>query len=400
MTLIFWLSLTALAFTYVGYPLWLFVILKLLPKRSVAVQHDDTDGDADRIGDHIGELAEDGNAGNSAAKVSVVLVARDEEQRIGDRLTNLLASKDVAEMEIVLVCDGCSDATAQRAQAAAGAKLHLVEFHESRGKAHGINAGVAAATGEIVVFADARQRFDDSAVAKLVAAFDDCRVAAVSGSLEIEASQAGTGAGVDLYWKLEKFIRQSEARIDSCIGCTGAIYAIRRKLFEPMPDDTILDDVVVPMRLAVAGGQVKFLADALAYDPQKLAPDTERRRKTRTLAGNFQMLVRYPGWLLPWRNRLWWQLIAHKYLRLAGPVLLVVCLVSNLMLISWHPLFILTMVGQLAFYLFAVIGLLVPSSGWRLLTVTSGFVFLQWLCVRGFFEWLRRSMSRADGTWK
>jgi len=335
---------------------------------------------------------------------SVVLVARDEGGRIAERIANLLDSKDVATPQIVVVCDGCTDDTAERAKQAGGKAVRIVSVSESRGKAHGINAGVAAASGEVVVFADARQRFDDSVMAKLVEAFDDPRVAAVSGSLEIEPSAAGTGAGVDLYWRLEKCIRQMESEIDSCIGCTGAIYAIRRKLFEPMPEDTILDDVVVPMRLAVAGGRVKFLADAVAYDPQKLAPDSERRRKTRTLAGNFQMFMRYPGWLLPWRNRLWWQLVAHKYLRLAGPLLLMLCAISNLLLVSRHPAYLMLLVAQCAFYIAAFLGLLIRDCSWRILTVPAGFVFLQWLCVRGFFEWLRRSMTGAGrgagGTWK
>jgi hypothetical protein len=166
-----------------------------------------------------------------------------------------------------------------------------------------------------------------------------------------------------------------------------------------MPEDTVLDDVVVPMRMAVAGGRVKFLADALAYDPQKLAPDSERRRKTRTLAGNFQMLMRYPGWLLPWRNRLWWQLIAHKYLRLAGPLFLIVCLVANLLLATRNPAYLPLLAGQGLFYLAGFLGMLFRGCGWKVLTVPAGFLFLQWLCVRGFFEWLRRSMTGAGGTW-
>lgn len=384
MAWIFWTSLALLAFSFVGYPVVLALLLKL---RDFRKNPDVVAGGAD---------------GSSAATASVVLVVRDEEAQIAGRIADLLSARDVEglDWEILVVCDGCTDATAQRARLAGGDQLRVIELAESRGKANGVNVGVAEASGEIVIFADARQRFDERAIARLLAAFDDSKVGAASGSLEIESSEAGAGAGVDLYWRLEKFTRQAESRIDSCIGCTGAIYAIRRDLFEPMPEDTVLDDVVVPMRIAVAGGQVKFLAEAKAYDPQKLAPESERRRKTRTLAGNFQMLMRYPGWLLPWRNRLWWQLIAHKYLRLAGPALLVICLLSNLALISSHWFFMLTMAAQLALYLLAMIGLLLPALRNRLLTVPAGFVLLQWFCVLGFFEWLRRSLSGQGGTWK
>lgn len=374
MVWIFWLSLAALAFTYVGYPILLAVIARLWARKS--------------------SVADDDNS--SSPGVSVVLVARNEAERIATRLENLLGGDFAGELEIVLVCDGCDDDTAELAGQAGGDRLRVIELAESRGKAHGVNVGVEAAMGEIVVFGDARQRFDDSAIARLVEAFEDSNVGAASGSLEIESSVAGAGAGIDFYWKLEKFIRSAESRIDSCIGCTGAIYAIRRDLFEPMPEDTILDDVVVPMRIAAAGARVKFIDDALAFDPQKLAPDSERRRKTRTLAGNFQMMFRYPGWLMPWCNRLWWQVIAHKYLRLAGPLLLMLCLIASAwLMMAGNAIYATAVGGQVLLYLLAAAGLALPSCRWKLMAVPAGFMFLQWLCVRGFFEWLRRAMTSA-----
>lgn len=374
MVWIFWLSLAALAFTYVGYPILLAVIARLWTRKPNVANEDKS----------------------SAPGISVVLVARNEAERIVPRIENLLGGDFAGELEIVLVCDGCSDDTAELARQAGGDRLRLIELAESRGKAHGVNAGVEAASGEIVVFGDARQRFDGSAIARLVDAFEDSNVGAASGSLEIESSAAGAGAGIDFYWKLEKFIRSAESRIDSCIGCTGAIYAIRRDLFEPMPEDTILDDVVVPMRIAAAGARVKFVDDALAFDPQKLAPETERRRKTRTLAGNFQMMFRYPGWLMPWCNRLWWQVIAHKYLRLAGPLLLLLCLIASAwLMMAGDVIYAIAFGGQVVLYLLAAAGLALPSCRWKLLAVPAGFMFLQWLCVRGFFEWLRRAMTSA-----
>jgi cellulose synthase/poly-beta-1,6-N-acetylglucosamine synthase-like glycosyltransferase len=201
---------------------------------------------------------------------------------------------------------------------------------------------------------------------------------------------------VDAYWRLEKAIRQWESELDSSVGCTGAVYAIRRDAFTPMTADTILDDVVVPMQIAAQGLRVRFDPAALAYDPQTLGGEKETRRKVRTLAGNFQMLSRYPSWLLPWGHRLWWKLMLHKYLRLAGPALLVLAFLSSLMLRD-HVFYRWALIAQIAFYGAALTGWMMPGLKLRALSLPAGFVFLQVCVVRGFGSWL--SMD-SKGGWR
>ncbi len=273
--------------------------------------------------------------------------------------------------------------------------MTVVELAESTGKAQGINAGLLAARGDLIVFADARQRFTPDTIARLAAHFSDPRVGAVSGSLEIDPSQTGLGRGVESYWRREKQLRAAEARWDSCIGCTGAVYAIRRSLFEPLPEETILDDVVIPMRIALRGFRVLHDESAPAYDPQPLEPHLEAARKRRTLAGNFQMLFAYPQWLQPWRNRLWLQLISHKYLRLLAPVFLVLVLVSNAALLH-EPLYVAAFLGQCGFYLCAAIGLALPALRLKLVSLPAGFVFLNFAVIRAFFAFIA---SGHRGLW-
>lgn len=129
-----------------------------------------------------------------------------------------------------------------------------------------------------------------------------------------------------------------------------------------------------------------FDPEARAFDPQTLEPERERIRKRRTLAGNFQMLFRYPGWLLPWRNRLWWQLIAHKYLRLAAPFLLALLFASNAALRD-EPLYRALFIGQCGFYLAALLGLALPRL--RLVSLPAAFVFLNWMTLAGLWHYLR-----------
>ena len=172
-------------------------------------------------------------------------------------------------------------------------------FREHRGKPALVNALVPVVHGEIVMFADARQRFEPRTVRELVANFADPRVGAASGELVLTAADGTTaaGQGTAFYWRYEKFIRSTEGRVDSTIGATGAIYAIRRSLFEPIPDDTLLDDVLIPLRIVRRGYRVVFEPEARAHDCASATARQEFVRKTRTIAGMFQLLAR-EGWLL------------------------------------------------------------------------------------------------------
>lgn len=365
----FWISVTALFFTYVGYP-FLVATLAAGRRRREAPQRD-------------------------LPLVSVVLVARNEEGRIRARLENLLASDYPADrLEIIMVSDGSTDGTLAAVAALNDPRITLIAQPERRGKAAGLNAGVSRAKGGVIVFADARQTFDSATIGELARRLSDPGIGAVSGELEIAASASGAGKGIDAYWRLEKFLRSKEAELDSCIGCTGAVYALRRELFSPIPEDTILDDVVIPMQAALRGARVAFASAAKAFDPQPLAPEIEARRKQRTLAGNFQMLFRYPEWLLPWRNRLWWQLISHKYLRLVAPVFLLVAAIANAML-ARVPVYTAAAVLQLGFYACALLGL---RSSARAFSIPAGFVFLNVNVVRAFFHYLatRNSAGWAE----
>jgi len=320
--------------------------------------------------------------------VTCVVVAFDEAARIGARVENLLAS-DYPDLRVIVVSDGSTDGTAARARAVDAARVLVLEQPERSGKAAGLNAALAHSQSDLVVFADARQRFEAGTIRRLARHFADPEVGAVSGSLEIEPSASGVGRAVDTYWRIEKRLREDEARFDSCIGCTGAVYALRRALFTPIPADTLLDDVVIPMQAAAAGARVLHDPEALAFDPQPLDPAREQERKCRTLAGNFQMLFRYPHWLLPWRNRLWWQLISHKYLRLTWPLLLVAALWSSVAL-AWHPALRLVALAQLAAYALAGLGMLTGSKR-RALSLPAGFVFLNVAIVRACWRYLAGS---------
>lgn len=323
----------------------------------------------------------------AAGALSVVVCARNAGEAIVARLHNLLACDWLGELEILVYCDGCNDDTAARADSLGDPRVRVIAGDVPLGKALALNVVVPLCRHALVVLCDVRQRFDAETLQRLVAPFVDPEVAAVSGRLEIAASTAGGGQGVDLYWRIERKLREWESRYDSVIGCTGAVCAIRRDAFEPLEPGTLLDDVVIPMRLAARGGRVLFEPRALAYDPQTLDPAKERVRKLRTLVGNYQMLARHPEWLLPWRHRLWWQLLSHKYLRLTVPWLLIaIAILTPLAPRSGWALGLAA--GQVCAYACALVGLALPRARWKLFTVPAGFLLLQWSCLRALFAYL------------
>ena len=191
------------------------------------------------------------------------------------------------------------------------------------GKAAALNAGVRAATGDVLVFTDTGQRFEPNAIARLVQALQhDTRAAAVSGALTTSSAATGRLSVGDLYWRYERWVRLWESRLHSSIGVTGAVYAMRRALWTPLPPGLILDDLFVPMHAVLRGYRIGFEASARATDHRPFSPRDEYRRKVRTLTGVLQLCAWLPGVVVPWRNPVWLQFVSHKLLRLLTPYLL------------------------------------------------------------------------------
>lgn len=375
--IIFWWAAFIVGWTYAGYALWLR--LRARPVRDP------------------GRCSVDGI--NTQPSVSIVMSVRNDPERLRSKLEHLARLRGPSVIEIIVVCDHCTDQTPDVAADFSEQGVKALRYEVGPpGKAGALNAGIAAACADLVLFNDVRQTLGSDSIERLAGWFVDNDTGAVSGSLEIAAAGEGAGKGIDAYWSFEKRIRHWESTIDSSVGCTGAIYMIRRHLYEPLPPDTILDDVVVPMTIALKGKRVRFDPEAKAYDPQQLTTQNESRRKSRTLAGNFQMLFRHPSWLLPWRNRLWWQLISHKYLRILSPLFIVAAFVSSAMLMSSSFYAAVFGLGLLVCVL-ALAGLAMPKVKAKVFSLPAAFLLLQVFVVRGFFEWIRIAVRGHSG-WK
>jgi biofilm PGA synthesis N-glycosyltransferase PgaC len=187
-------------------------------------------------------------------------------------------------------------------------------------------------------------------------------------------------------------IRSTESQSGSTVGATGAIYAIRRSLFEPIPEDTILDDVVIPVHITRRGFLVVFEPGAKAFDVPSANGHSELVRKARTIGGNFQLFARERWLLNPFRNPLWFETVSHKALRLTIPIWLAVMLVSNLMLLQ-HPLYQLLIAGQVAFYAAAVAGREQQHARRRRMVLTLPYTMclLSWATIVGFVRFATRT---------
>lgn len=260
--------------------------------------------------------------------VSVILASCDDSDSIRARIADLLATDHPAELLEVIVALDAANALADASDLRdLDPRVRVVSGDAPGGKAASLNAAVRAAQNPILVFADTAQRFERDAIPALIAGLADARVAAVSGMLELPGAH-GTLNLAERYWRLERWLRKWEARVHSCVGVTGAIYAMRRDLWKPLPANLILDDVYLPMRLVLEGWRVGFTDKARARDVRRFAPVQEYRRKVRTLTGVIQVCAWLPAVLNPVRNPLWLQFVFHKLLRLLTPYLAAVAILG------------------------------------------------------------------------
>ena len=290
-------------------------------------------------------------------RVSVVVAVRNGEKFLAAKLRSILACNYPRElMEITVVSDGSDDATDGIAQSFAAEGVRFYR-NERTGKGAAVNTGIANSTGEILILTDVRQTLDPDAIRNVVACFGDPIVGAVSGELSIRPGLSAEEADTGLYWKYEVFIRKHMSRVDSTFGTNGPFYALRRSLAVPIPENTLLDDVYLPLAAFFKGYRLILEESAKAFDyPTTLT--SEFQRKVRTQAGLYQILKLYPE-LLRSSNRMRIHFLSAKFGRLIMPFLLILVAFSTFGLAD--PVRGIMLVAQGLFYLTALLDRWVPQ---------------------------------------
>ena len=333
---LFWASVVLLAYVYAGYPL-LLAIWSYAAGRPVRKRHARTTVDW--------------------PAVSVIVAAHNESARLPGRIANLLEQTYSGPLEVIVASDGSTDDT-RATLTRFDDRVRVLELPRG-GKPLALNAAVEAASGEVIMFADARQRWRRDAILELVSNFHDASVGGATGRLILDSevqsdpSESTIGEALGLYWTYETWLRRRESRVWSTTGATGAIYALRRSLWQPLPPTTLLDDVLAPMRVVLTGKRVVFDDRACAFDRAAPNSTAEARRKTRTLAGNYQILALEPRLLVPVVNPMWIQYASHKIGRLLAPWALITAFVASAVLAADQWFYAVALIAQLGFYALA-----------------------------------------------
>ncbi len=362
---IFWISLLFIGYTYVGYPLWLYLRTLWQPRPWRQVE--------------------------GFPSVSVVMAVRNEAERIEQKLHNLFELDYPSDrLEIIVISDGSQDSTPAILTRYPKDRLRVIHHPEHQGKAAALNAGIREARGEIVVFVDVRQQLDTLAVRYLVSNFADPSVGCAAGDLVLrQGDRPFAFDGIGFYWRYERWTRKCQATIGSTVGVFGPIYAVRRRLLVPLPEGTILDDVYLPLHVVRQGYRSIFDSRACAWDSPSPSNGAEFRRKVRTLTGNYQLLQLAP-WLLRRENPVRFHFVSHKLLRLSVPLFLA-CLFLSSWWLAKDKFYLGLALLQSTFYLFAALGLqsrVKPLR--RLLGFPAAFCLLNGAALMGLVNFLFR----------
>ncbi len=363
---LFWVAAAIVVYTYLGYPAAVYVASRFRPERA-------PDGPFEPA-------------------VSVLISLYNEEANVPVKLESLRALDYPRDLvQIIIGSDGSTDRTNDVLRQESALHPITVVYRDQRaGKPAMLNTLAPMATGELLIFTDARQRLDAGALRELAKHFKDPGIGSVSGELLFE-DVSGKPAGVGLYWEYEKFIRRSESRLRSMLGATGALYAIRRELFTPVPPGLVLDDVFIPLKVVEQGYRAIFEPAARIYDRIAGNARAEFARKSRTLAGNFQLLRHFPWAVNPFNGLVAWQFFSHKVLRLFVPYCLLALLGANLFLLD-SAFYRATLAAQAAFYLCALAGAF-TSRPIRVFDVPHMFCVMNWAAVVGLYRFLGGSQD-------
>ena len=364
MSLVFWLSFVVIAYTYVGYP----AIMYLLARFS----------------------SRPWRKGSFNAPVSIIMAVHNGAARLPQQIEHLTTLDPERVHEVIIVSDGSTDTTSEILAQTRHPRLRSIILPEQGGKATALNHGIAAATGEILLFIDIRPRVAPGALAELMSNFADPSVGCVAGELVLntDGHDAAASAVSGVYWRYEQWIRNCEGAFDSPVGVYGGFYAARRSLVQPFPPGIILDDMFQPLSIVRQGYRSVLDRSAIVIDtwPGKVAG--EFQRKIRTLAGNFQ-LVSVAPWILGPGNRVLFQLVSHKLLRLVVPYFFVLMLVSATWLGIHSPAWRLVALAQWAFWLAALAALRfeLPVIH-RFASAASALLVLNAAAIAGLYKFL------------
>jgi len=345
--IIFWILLILVVYAYLAYP-FIIAIINIFKKQFVK---------------------DDGNRNiNYEPKVTLFIAAYNEIDFVETKIKNSLSlnyPKD--KIEFVWVTDGSDDGTNLELQKYENIKV--LHQNERKGKIGAINRGMAYVNTPIVIFSDANSLLNKGAIREIVKEFADKKVGCVAGEKRISAGDKdnAVNSGEGIYWKYESFIKRNESGLSSVVGAVGELFAIRTELFETIEEDTILDDLIISLRIALKGYKIKYTPNAYATEKASANINEELKRKIRIAYGGFQAISRLLPILNPLRHPLLsFQYNSHKILRWAVvPFAILMLFPLNFFIAyayNWQGIFSYFFYLQILFYSLAFAGFIMRSK--------------------------------------
>ena len=333
--------------------------------------------------------------------VTVLITAYNEEDAIRAKLENTLTLEYPTEkLEILVASDGSTDGTDDIVREFESRGVRLFRQEGRVGKTETQNNAVARATGEIVLFSDATTEYEPDVLRKLLPAFADETVGCVAGRLiYVDTASSNVGKGARSYWNYETFIKTAESSACSLIGASGCLYAVRKSAYVAMYAEACSDFLICTM-LYRQGLRSVFEPSAVCFEDTNRRPSDEMRMRVRVISQTYTDLWRNIDMMNPLRSGLYAvELISHKVLRYAVPVLLLALLISNIFVAQQSIFFSIILSAQVLFYLMALVGWVLEKFGVRLtfLVIPLYFVLANLACVIAFFRFLR---GERISTWE
>lgn len=379
--ILFWIGIGIVFYTYLGYGIVLYLMVKI---KELFVKP------------RLPRLPE------TLPEATLLIAAYNEEAIVASKMVNCRQLDYPADkLRLVWITDGSNDNTNERLKEYP--EVTVLYQPRRQGKTAALNRALPYVNTPYVIFTDANTMLNKGAIKEIIRQFSDPRVGCVAGEkrVEIQAEQGAT-AGEGIYWKYESALKRLDYRLYSAVGAAGELFAIRTSLFEQMPPDTLLDDFILSLRIAMRDYKIAYSKEAYALESASLNMREEEKRKVRISAGGLQSVWRLRGLLNIFRyGILSFQYISHRVLRWTlTPIILFALLPLNLLLAcTGHTLYTVILALQLAFYLLGYLGYKMEKRNIRnkLLFIPYYFLFMNINVIRGY-SYLAK--HKGTGAWE
>ncbi len=364
--IIFWISLFLIFYSYVGYGILVWILVKL---KSAFKSRES------------GAKSNEAGASHSYPAVALVVAAYNEEDFILEKIQNTLAldyPKD--KLELIFITDGSNDNTP--AIVARFPEILLLHQPARQGKVAAMNRAIQQVQSPLVIFCDANTLLNKACVREIVKHYDDPKVGGVAGEKKImqQGKDAAAAAGEGLYWKYESYLKRLDSDLHTTVGAAGELFSVRKSLFEQAPEGTIIEDFVQSLKLVINGYIVRYEPNAYAAEAPSASIKDEMKRKVRICAGAFQAMVLLKELFNVFKYPVAsFQFISHRILRWTlCPLALITLLLSNILMVIMGaaPFYQVILVLQAIFYILGITGWIYASRNIRLKAVYIPFYFL------------------------